>query len=258
VALKGIAGFHGSYLHQGSDIPSSLKSLIPILEVTDTTRSKTLVPLYTALLQNASLEFPNLITPERKCLLQATINATPKITSYFTSSHSWRTLIHNDFSPRNVCLRVNPDSSNSLLAYDWELSTIHVPQRDIAEFLCFTMPPNAPATAWSRMVEYHRAHVEVTSATASFVTSSMAGTGGILLAQALDSREWLHVFDLAVCEFLSTRMMMYALAHTFKSYAFFDRVIEAGCNYLTQRLAVSGELRRVLGISREAVLKARL
>ena len=49
-----------------------------------------------------------------------------------------QTLIHNDFNPRNIMLRGQP---LQLCAYDWELATIGAPQRDLAEFLCFTLAP---------------------------------------------------------------------------------------------------------------------
>ena len=46
------------------------------------------------------------------------------------------TLIHNDFNPRNVVLRATTDGLR-LCAFDWELVGIGLPQRDLAEFLCF-------------------------------------------------------------------------------------------------------------------------
>ncbi|MGH9146197.1 MAG: thioester reductase domain-containing protein, partial [Vicinamibacterales bacterium] len=46
------------------------------------------------------------------------------------------TLIHNDFSPRNLALR-HDACGFRLCAYDWELATLGPPQRDLAEFLCF-------------------------------------------------------------------------------------------------------------------------
>ena len=47
-----------------------------------------------------------------------------------------QTLIHNDFNPRNICLR-RRGSHLTLCAFDWELATIGAPTRDLAEFLCF-------------------------------------------------------------------------------------------------------------------------
>ena len=52
-----------------------------------------------------------------------------------------RTLIHNDFNPRNLCLR-QTDGGLRLCAYDWELATLQVPQHDLAELLCFVLPPD--------------------------------------------------------------------------------------------------------------------
>src|SRR5262249_6148927 len=51
-----------------------------------------------------------------------------------------RTLIHNDFNPRNIAIR-RREGRLSLCAFDWELATIGAPQRDVAEFLCFVLQP---------------------------------------------------------------------------------------------------------------------
>lgn len=48
-----------------------------------------------------------------------------------------RTLIHNDFNPRNFALRAN-STPPRLCLYDWEIAAVGPPQRDLAELLCFT------------------------------------------------------------------------------------------------------------------------
>src|SRR5207248_4476390 len=68
-----------------------------------------------------------------------------------------RTLIHNDFNPRNIALRRAPESGGlRLCAFDWELATLGVAQRDLAEFLCFVLPPDASLATIARWVERHR------------------------------------------------------------------------------------------------------
>lgn len=47
-----------------------------------------------------------------------------------------KTLIHNDFNPRNVMVR----RGGVPCIYDWELAVVDFPQRDILEFLSFVLP----------------------------------------------------------------------------------------------------------------------
>jgi len=46
-----------------------------------------------------------------------------------------KTVIHNDFNPRNVAVR----NDGNICIYDWELAVVGFPHRDIVEFLSFTL-----------------------------------------------------------------------------------------------------------------------
>ena len=70
-----------------------------------------------------------------------------------------RTLIHNDFNPRNLALRGTADAP-TLCAYDWELATIGVPQRDLAELLCFVLGRQPSRADVTHLLEVHRATLE--------------------------------------------------------------------------------------------------
>jgi aminoglycoside phosphotransferase (APT) family kinase protein len=121
-----------------------------------------------------------------------------------------RTLIHNDFNPRNICLRMDPcgDDGLRLVAYDWELATIRVPQRDLAELLCFTLQtPIDPATV-DRLVELHRRSLESES------------------GRALHPAAWRRGYALSLRDFMVTRATLYLMAHTFRDYRFLCRVLE--------------------------------
>ena len=54
------------------------------------------------------------------------------------------TLVHNDFNPRNLAL---VDGGTRLVALDWELATVTVPQRDVAELLVRDELRGAPGTS---------------------------------------------------------------------------------------------------------------
>ena len=117
-----------------------------------------------------------------------------------------RTLVHNDFNPRNVCLRPGPDNSMSLCAYDWELATVQVPQHDLAEFLAFTLSPKAGATEIDHYVEFHR--------------QALQRAAGV----AIDRDAWELGFRLSTYDLVLNRFALYMMAHTFRHYGFVEHV----------------------------------
>jgi thioester reductase-like protein len=117
-----------------------------------------------------------------------------------------RTLIHNDFNPRNLALRGTRDAP-TLCAYDWELATLGVPQRDLAELCCFVL-----GTAPSRMdvidlVELHRATLQESA------------------GRPISSEAWRLGFRLSLQDLLVTRFPMYALAHRVRPQRFLPRIL---------------------------------
>ena len=76
------------------------------------------------------------------------------------------TLIHNDCNPRNICLH-KQDSGHSarMCLYDWELATLDTPQRDLAEFLTFTLSPATSAATRLELIDYYRRQLEIYSET---------------------------------------------------------------------------------------------
>ena len=122
-----------------------------------------------------------------------------------------RTLIHNDFNPRNIALRRAPEGLR-LSAFDWELATIGAPQRDLAELLCFVLPPDASLTTISRWVERYRA----------------------LLAAAtmsvLERDEWEVGFAAALADLLVDRLSTYAMIDRVRPQPFLPRVVRSWLN----------------------------
>lgn len=120
--------------------------------------------------------------------------------------HSPRTLIHNDFNPRNICLR-GSNGHVRLCAYDWELATVCAPQRDLAEFLCFVLPRDVSRDEVARWIAHHRRALE-----------REAGV-------RLDAREWREGFSAALYDLLINRLGMYALIHRVRRQAFLPDVL---------------------------------
>src|SRR6185503_19304130 len=64
------------------------------------------------------------------------------------------TLVHNDFNPRNVCLR-RAAGAWRLCVFDWELAAIGTPMRDLAEFLCFVSPAGRDRASIEQLIDRH-------------------------------------------------------------------------------------------------------
>ena len=114
-----------------------------------------------------------------------------------------RTLIHNDFNPRNICLR---GSESTLCAYDWELATIGAPQHDLAEFLCFVLTEATIPDA-GKWIELHR--------------SALSARTGV----DLDPELWLQGFRSVLCDLLVNRLATYCMVHRVRAQSFLPRVV---------------------------------
>ena len=117
-----------------------------------------------------------------------------------------RTLIHNDFNPRNVALR-RESRARRLCAYDWELTTIGVPQHDLAEFLCFVLTPELHRTEVRHYLDLHRSALERAS------------------KRSIDAGIWELGFRLSLHDLPIDRFAMYAMVDRFRPQRFLGRVI---------------------------------
>lgn len=118
-----------------------------------------------------------------------------------------RTLIHHDFNPRNICIRGTADQVR-VCAYDWELATIGAPQRDLAELLCFVLPPEVEGRDIDRWIERHR-------------LALIRETG-----QSIEPVAWRAGFRAALYDVLISRLGIYALIHRVRRQAFLPQVVQ--------------------------------
>ena len=118
-----------------------------------------------------------------------------------------RTLIHNDFNPRNIAFRSDKGTLR-LCTYDWELATLGVPQHDLAELLCFVLPPECSRDLVIHYLDVHRQALET-------------ATG-----QSIDPVSWQLGFQLSLRDLIVNRFPMYCLMHTFHRQPFLERVIK--------------------------------
>ncbi len=199
-AIDGLAALHAAW-HPRID---EVRAAPWIGQVRTASRMQTMTPLWRALASHAGPMFSAWTGPSVPALHCHLIDSIP----------DWRqaldalpqTLIHNDFNPRNVCLRIR-NGRSTLCAFDWELATIGAPVRDLAEFLCFVLPPDVNRELAARFVERHRC---------AFVAST-----GV----TVDREAWRAAFDAALCELLVDRLPVYAMVHRVKAQRFLPRVL---------------------------------
>jgi thioester reductase-like protein len=117
-----------------------------------------------------------------------------------------RTLIHNDFNPRNILLR-RIGGDLRLCAFDWELATIGAPQRDLAELLCFVLDPDVAGEQVEAWITRGRQLLEMA------------------VYCPIDADEWAAGFRAALGDLLVDRLAMYAMLHRIRPQAFLPRVV---------------------------------
>ncbi|WP_067460160.1 phosphotransferase [Actinomadura macra] len=197
-AVRGIAGVHAAWLGREDE----LIGLGWLGRVQSAERMAAMAGLWTAMAEHNAAEHPHWITPDVLRRLRRIIG----------SAGDWwarlerlpRTLVHNDFNPRNIALR---EADLSLVAYDWELATLHVPQRDLAELLAYVLPADAGETEVSDLLDLHRAALRDRGAA----------------APGRDS--WREGYRLALWDFSITRLQLYLMAHTHRELPFLEHLV---------------------------------
>lgn len=207
-ALSKIAQWHVAHLDQITGLdPKYWKEDVPSREY-----MKKLQPLWEALLKNAESNLPEVYTKENVGLLE---NAIEKIPSYWeVLEQQPKTLIHNDFNPRNICFK-NSGGSPRLCLYDWELATFHVPHYDVVEFLSFVLIPENYDQRL-KYIEYYR------------------GELNRLTGKHEDREKFQKMFAYAALDFGLHRLGMYMMAHSISPYPFLPRVINSYFDTLKQ------------------------
>jgi hydroxymethylglutaryl-CoA reductase (NADPH) len=114
-----------------------------------------------------------------------------------------RTIIHNDFNPRNIAMR----STGVPCIYDWELSVIDIPHRDIVELLSFTLIENFTADEFE---EYLSFHYELCADD----------------PQRPEPAMWRRGYSYALKEYLVSRVSFYLVGDIVTRYEFAGRILK--------------------------------
>ena len=150
-ALKGIAIFHGAFLDQ----PERWQDFV-VMDYLDVSKDYPDIINGWGKFNLASCN--DVLTEDRAALYQKLLDNFELIVTELGKNK--KTVVHNDFTPMNCCLRKNPGSGKQeLCAYDWEVMSLSVPQRDVIDFLTFGLmmaPPDVALVAFKGYMEYYR------------------------------------------------------------------------------------------------------
>jgi len=113
-----------------------------------------------------------------------------------------KTVIHNDFNPRNVILRKNGE----ICIYDWELAVKNFPHRDIVEFLSFTLNQNFSKEELFSYLKYHYSISQKNN--------------------EIGWEEWKEIYVYSLKEFLITRISFYHTSEVIMKLKFVNHVFE--------------------------------
>jgi hypothetical protein len=220
-AVRGIAKFHA--IHYGQDLHSAQFDWVgfsPNLKSSLLTQE-----LSRELLKHAHQEFPNIILDTGFKKQSTLIETLPQWWEEIEQMP--KTLIHNDFNPRNIAFRAaNATASLQLCAYDWELVTRHLPQRDLAELLCFTCNPETDQddSLIVELVELHRQELFKSV----LKNRQYSQENEHLTAQRsieISKETWHRGFQLSLYDFLIGRLAMYFIPHTLKNLDFLKQTV---------------------------------
>jgi thioester reductase-like protein len=201
--LDGIAAIHGAFHSRSGELRSQ-----PWMPASRTRASvQAMTPLWRALAVHAAPMFTEWAGPTIAATHRALIDRIAQWRPVLDAAP--HTLIHNDFNPRNVCLRSADDDGWRLCAYDWELAAIGTPMRDLAEFLCFVSPPDVRRGAIEALIDRH--------------ADRFSRTAGV----HADRAEWRAAFGAALAELLIDRLSVYAMVHRVRPQSFLPRVLRS-------------------------------
>lgn len=199
-AIKGLASLHSLYFDATEDLEekrwmSNIQTPASMVEKEG---------LWRALADHGAREFSSWLTRSFTQETHQIIDELPRWWSEYDELP--KTLVHNDFNPRNICLRRSAEGLR-LCAYDWELATLAPPQQDLAELLTFVLTWETPKEQVERYIEVHRQALEEAT------------------SKELDPLQWRRGFDLALKNLRVHRFGLYLMGHTFRHYGFMERTL---------------------------------
>jgi hypothetical protein len=126
-----------------------------------------------------------------------------------------KTLIFNDAQIRNLAVR-DPQTDPHLVLFDWECTSIQLPQRDLVEFIAYAVSDRVSDAEIDALFEATRTELERLS------------------GQAIDRRDWLEGFRLSVFDLHVNRMACQLTLHITLNRPDIERVFRASMRILAR------------------------
>ena len=204
-ALAGLASIHSAWLGRTSELMRQ-----PWLVPRDESKWIEMAPLWRELARHAHARSTAFAAPRLRRIHDELVEDVASWAGVLASMP--RTLIHNDFNPRNIALR-RDSGGLRLCAFDWELATI-----------------GAPA-ARPRRISVVRLAARRARAKPSHAGSNDIGRCSLPNpASRFRATEWERGFRAALCELLVDRLSFYAMIDRVRPQRFLPRVVRSWLN----------------------------
>jgi len=125
---------------------------------------------------------------------------------------SQKTIIHNDFNPRNVIIR----NGGNPCIYDWELAVVDFPQRDILEFLSFVLPADFDDQTFWNYIKGHFEKMQTTQSSTDILTWT----------------SYLKACKIALKTYICCRVSFYEVSGIVAKYDFSQRILSVSLRML--------------------------
>lgn len=125
---------------------------------------------------------------------------------------SQKTIIHNDFNPRNVIIR----NGGNPCIYDWELAVVDFPQRDILEFLSFVLPADFDDQTFWNYIKGHFEKMQTTQSSTDILTWT----------------SYLKACKVALKTYICCRVSFYEVSGIVAKYDFSQRILSVSLRML--------------------------
>ena len=137
---------------------------------------------------------------------------------------SKKTLIHFDFTPKNLRMRRSPKvGEKNLCVYDWEMAHLGPPQQDIVEFLGTVLPVDPTCTRFLKYIEIYRLELQC----------ALSRETGTLADDVTESCHFMKVFDFNVMAYVLGRFPIYFMIMQHVDIPYYTRLAKNLLNYLT-------------------------
>ena len=223
--LKSLAHFHARSLNDTSVLPSQLQHYLPNgIDVLQECETYILVSS-----ENLNKREPSIWSALSVQLSKRIARNLPEIIEAFRQYP--QCFVHNDASTRNVCIRsANDGMKRWACLYDWEIACIHVPQRDVTEFLTFAVEDGADADILTSYAEFY-----CKSLKQELIQLKSCDT---LIEETTNRETFQMIFDFCMMEMFAEKIAAYGtvMGAFGVPFPFIPRLVRGSTNYIASSI----------------------